>query len=78
MNVEGLGLVSKQALTDIADAVRKKTGDSSGMRVKDMPEKILGIKGGASAKFKVALSAKPLSLNALTFNFKTTAKLGKE
>lgn len=64
MNVEGLGLISKKLLTNIADAIRKKVGGSTKMTPAEMPEVIKGItSSGVKFSYTGSIAAKiPLTV----------------
>lgn len=53
MNVDGMGLVSKRLLTDIADAIRKKNGSTDPIAPAQMPETITGMESGLKFAIKI-------------------------
>lgn len=53
MNVDGMGLVSKRLLTDIADAIRKKNGSTDPIAPAKMPETITGMESGLKFAIKI-------------------------
>ena len=53
MNVDGMGLVSKRLLTDIADAIRKKNGSADPIAPAKMPETIMGMESGLKFAIKI-------------------------
>lgn len=47
-----LVICNKQDLVAVADAVRSKTGESTGMKLEEIPSKISGISGSADSVLK--------------------------
>ena len=50
--IMAIGYCDESRITDIADAIKEKSGDSSSMTLKDMPSRIRSISGGGNTKLR--------------------------
>jgi hypothetical protein len=56
--------IRRKELTDIADAIRAKTGKSGDMSVEDMPKEIASITGGGSGDGSPVVIMKEINIGA--------------